>query len=240
MALDTMRPLNLISFGQILTGPFLPVDWDIEPLISHASRVVVAGAYSSLKSWILPHMALSLAAGVPWLRKYPIPQARRTLYIDEEMNEPSLRRRMRRLAKGLGLDAPDLPFWTLSRAGVRFDGRTATNLLDLLGQSRFVPEVVIVETLRRVIVGSENDAKDVGEFWRAVDPIVQAGITLIISHHMRKPSRMGRDMMRDRVSGGTDICCAASGNAHFSTGRESHRPGVSGGGLRADSASRRR
>jgi hypothetical protein len=66
MALDTMRPLNLISFGQILTGPFLPVDWDIEPLISHASRVVVAGAYSSLKSWILPHMALSLAAGVPW------------------------------------------------------------------------------------------------------------------------------------------------------------------------------
>ncbi len=35
-------------------------------------------------------------------------------------------------------------------------------------------------------------------------------------------------------------CCRTSGSAEFWTGRQSQRPGVSRGGLRADSATRRR
>jgi regulatory protein RepA len=218
MALDPTRPLNLMSFGAILAEPFPAVDWDIEPLVAHGSRVVIAGMYGSLKSWVLPHMGLSLAAGIDWLNRFRVSRPRRTLFIDEEMSVPGLARRVRRLAKGLGLESPALPFQALSRAGIRFDASGAAWLLQKLKESQFDPEVIFVETLRRVIVGSENDAKDVGEFWRGVDPIMQAGKTLLVSHHMRKPSRQGNDQMRDRVSGSTDIMAGSDSDITI------HRP----------------
>ena len=83
--------------------------------------------------------------------------------------------------------------------------------------SQFDPEVIIVESLRRVLVGSENEAKDVGAFWRNVQPILTAGKTMIISHHMRKPNALGNNAPRDRASGSTDILAGA--DAGFSVQR---------------------
>jgi hypothetical protein len=82
-------------------------------------------------------------------------------------------------------------------------------LLADLVQSGFDPEVVIVETFRRVLVGDENTAKDVAEFWRAVEPITRAGKTLIVSHHMKKPQSRSRGAVRHRASGSTDVMSAA-------------------------------
>jgi hypothetical protein len=45
----------------------------------------------------------------------------------------------------------------------------------------------------------------VAEFWRGVEPIVQPGKTLIISHQMRKPSQNGGNPTRHQASGSTDI-----------------------------------
>jgi hypothetical protein len=41
-------------------------------------------------------------------------------------------------------------------------------------------------------------------FWRNVEPLLKAGKTLIVSHHMRKP-KSRRESQRDRASGSTDI-----------------------------------
>src|SRR4029079_10878743 len=82
-------------------------------------------------------------------------------------------------------------------------------LLADLQHSEFDPDVVIVETFRRVLVGDENTAKDVGEFWRAVEPIPRAGKTLIVSHHMKKPQMGGGGTVKHRASGSTDVMSAA-------------------------------
>jgi hypothetical protein len=65
--------------------------------------------------------------------------------------------------------------------------------------------VIIVETLRRVFDGNENEAKDVAEFWRVADVILKAGKTFIVSHHMKKPSPNGGNAVKHRASGSTDI-----------------------------------
>jgi hypothetical protein len=205
---DANKPLPLVSYESIATQPLPPVDWLVEGVIANGDRVVVYGEQGSFKSWLLPHLALNLAAGRPWLDKFPVPKARSVLYIDEEMSERTFRRRVNRLGLGLGSLPNDIAFRVASRVGVTFDAAGVKALLSALKHTGFHPEVVIVETLRRVLRGSENEAKDVGEFWRAVGPLL-ADRTLIISHHMRKPSQQGPDHARYRASGSTDILAGA-------------------------------
>jgi hypothetical protein len=40
------------------------------------------------------------------------------------------------------------------------------------------PDIMIVETFRKVLVGDENHAPDVAAFWRSLNPLIEAGITL--------------------------------------------------------------
>ncbi len=183
------------------------------PLISFDSimrDLIVYGEFRSMKSWLLLHLCLHLAAGKPWLGKFSISSPRRVLFIDEEMNERTLRRRVKRLGLGAKLEGQSIPFQAMSRVGVRFDPNGANSLLAALEKSKFDPEVIVVETFRRVLLGSENESDHVAGFWNNVTPILKAGKTLIVSHHMRKPKTKGEAQgyggrNRERASGSTDI-----------------------------------
>jgi AAA domain len=199
--------LPLISFETIMAGEVPPVEWLVEPLIANGDRVMIYGEFGSFKSWVLPSLALHIAAGRSWLDKFPVPEPKQVLYIDEEMHLRTLTRRIQRLALGMGLHSESLPLRFLSRFGTRLDATGAARLLFDLEKTGFDPQVVIVETLRRVLRGSENEAKDVGEFWRAVAPLSK-GRSLIVSHHMRKRSDINNGA-RERASGSTDILAGA-------------------------------
>lgn len=217
---DPQTRLPLVPFEAIMRDPLPPIDWLVDPLIARGDRVVVYGEFGSMKSWLLLHLGLHMAAGQPWLGKFPLPERRRVLYVDEEMNERTLRRRIKRLGVGAGFEKEALPFQAMSRVGVRLNDQGAANLLRALENSRFDPEVVIVEALRRVLVGSENEARDISEFWRSVEPLRKGEKTLIVSHHMRKPSAaFGSNAPRDRASGSTDILAGA--DAAFAIARMS-------------------
>jgi len=200
---------RLITFHSIMHEPLPPVDWLVETIIPAGNRGVLFGEFGCYKSWLLLHLGLHIAAGRTWLGEFPIPQPRSVLFIDEEMSQVELRRRVKQLAEGAGLHTEDLPFRAVSHAGLRFDDKSILHLLEELRQEEFDPDVIIVEVFRRVLLGSENDAKDVNTFWQAVAPVFTAGKTLIISHHMRKPGPMGAGDNRYRASGSTDILAGA-------------------------------
>jgi hypothetical protein len=203
---------HMISFSSIIQDPLPPIEWDVESLIPHATRTVVFGEYGSMKSWVLLHLALHIAAGRAWFGRFTIERPRKVLYIDEEMAEWEVRRRIKRLAVGAGLDAQDLPFRVASQLGERFEHDKVETLLKRLQDTGFDPDVIIVETLRRVLDGNENEAADVSEFWRSVSPILLEGKTFMVSHHMRKPNTSGwEDPSRHRASGSTDIMGGTDG-----------------------------
>jgi AAA domain len=199
------KPLPLIELERIMDEELPAPDWLVEPLISNGSRVVIYGAWGSYKSWGLLDLGLHISVGQAWLGKFPISAPRRVLYVDEEMSQRVLRRRIKRLALAMGPIADRSMFRALSRHGVRLNPHGTALLLEGLKATGFDPDVVIVETLRRVFEGNENEAKDVAEFWRGVEPIVQPRKTLMISHHMRKPSANGGNHTRHQASGSTDI-----------------------------------
>ena len=204
------KPLSLIPYTSIMEEPLPQIPWLVEPLIAVGDRTVLYGAWGSYKSWILTHLGLHLAAGKDWMGQFPISEPKSVLYVDEEMNEVTFRRRLKQLGLGAGLDGSDqVPFQLLSRHGIRFDSKGAKNLLHGLETVQFQPQVVIFETLRAGLVGNENEAMEIRRFWQNVEPILQSGMTLIISHHMKKPSQQGGNSTRNQASGSTDIMAGA-------------------------------
>ncbi len=204
--MHVLSPIPLVSFGDIITHDLPPIDWLVTDLIANQDRVVVYGEFGSLKSWLLLDLALAIASGQPWLGQFIVPQPKKVLYVDEEMNERTLRRRVKQLGFGMMNLSAELPFCAMSLCGITVTNPSdVEDLLAQLQSSGFDPDVVILETLRRVMVGSELDAQDVAQFWRNLRPLQQAGKTVIISHHMRKRSSQSGNAVRDRASGSTDI-----------------------------------
>jgi hypothetical protein len=203
MSDDLALPVR--SLETLLSKPLPPTDWLVEPLIANGNRVLVYGEWGSYKSWLLLDLALHLAAGKPWLDTFPVPRARRVIYLDEEMSPRELQRRIKLLALGAEIaEASNLQ--TASQVGFRFSrfGGHAP-LLARLRASEIDPEVIIVESFRRVFEGNENSAEDVTAFWHAVAPVAKAGKTVVLSHHMKKASPQYPTAARDRASGSTDI-----------------------------------
>jgi RecA-family ATPase len=186
-----------------------PTDWLIEPLIAQGDRVVIYGEFGVRKSWMLLDLALHLAAGKCWAGQFDAPQPRTVLYIDEEMAPQELQRRVQRLARGAGLEETPVPLFTASRLGLQCSAEGITAFQRELETCSLKPDVIIIEALRRVIDGNENEARDIGRLWKAIDPLVQAGTTIILSHHMKKPPQQGRGEVRHRSSGSTDIQAGA-------------------------------
>lgn len=200
---------RLVSFDQIMRDPLPPIEWLVESLIPIQSRTILFGEYRSMKSWTLLDLSLHIAAGRDWLNTFPIPQPRSVLYIDEEMPIHELRRRVKRMGEGMGLNNESIPLQTISHLGVRFHEDTVEALLAKLRTVGFDPDIIVVETLRRVLDGNENEATHVAGFWHSVNPILAEGKTLIVSHHMKKPSSQHREEVRHRASGSTDILAGA-------------------------------
>src|SRR5437899_608785 len=96
-----MRNLPPVPLDNILTNPLPPISWVCQPWITQGAKTVLFGEWGSMKTWVLLHMALCMASGHPWLGHKTVPQT--VLYIDEEMGERTLRSRLKRLARGLGL-----------------------------------------------------------------------------------------------------------------------------------------
>ena len=195
--------LRFRSYADIVGNPLPPVEYDVEPLIVCGARVLIYAEPGVGKTWLGLDLALSLAAGRKWMGQFAVPSPRRVLYLDEEMGQHSLERRIHRLGNGTEI-ADNVPFRALSRPGLTFTTEGVSHLLSAFATESFDPQVVVVDSLRRVLVGSENDAEAVAAFWRITKRLYEER-TFVIIHHMKKPNPQGANDSRYRASGSTDL-----------------------------------
>jgi hypothetical protein len=200
---STADPLRLRSYADIVRNPLPPVEYDVDRLIPRGARVLLYGEPSGGKTWLALSLGLALGAGQKWAGEFAVPAPRRVLYVDEEMPPQILESRIWRLGRG-GENAETVSFKWLSRPGLLFTSGGVSRLLSSCEAGEFDPEVVIVDSVRRVLCGSENDAEAVANFWRTTRPICTTR-TFIVIHHMKKPNPQGGNDARYRASGSTDL-----------------------------------
>jgi hypothetical protein len=124
---------------------------------------------------------------------------------DKEMGERRTRWRSERLARGLGLNQDDLPFHAMVMPPFVADVEGPERLLATFADRNWQPDVIIIEGLRRILVGDENNSQDVAACWANLNPITEAGITLITSHHMVKRVGGRKNSGFDLIRGSGDL-----------------------------------
>lgn len=202
-------------YAEAVNTPEEPVAWVIDQLVAEGERVVLYGQWRAFKTFLALAWAVQLSAEQK-IGTYAVPKARRVLYVNEEMSDRAIWRRIRRLGKGLDIktDQP-LPLAVVTRIGLKLKPRhtSIARLLAHIKEAGLTPgDVVVIDSVRRVLVGSEKDDEAVREFWDAVDQhLVPLGLTVFFLHHMRKPRTKKNVATTHEASGSGDLMAGADG-----------------------------
>jgi hypothetical protein len=205
----TWAPLVGRTFKEIMDAPLVSPPWIVKPLIAEADRTVTYASWRSFKSLYQTHTAIALSVGMTHLGPFTIPIGRRVAYLDAEMSQWMQDLRVKRLAMGMGLESQELPLVTLSRPGVRLDAEGVDRIGDFLTKQGFTPgDVLFFDSMRRGLVGTENEQEAVSRMWHDTLPLTDAGWNLMLTHHSPKPKSKSQDPDL-LASGNTDILAGA-------------------------------
>lgn len=206
--------LRALDLSRVLTEPEEPVPWIVPGWLAAGDVVCLAGEPKTGKSWIALALALALARGGRWLGYLDVKgEPQRVLYCDEENNPSLVRRRIRKLALGLGI-GPD----ELASLPLRYLSRNRLNLTDpdrlqaLWREVRsFRPGWTVFDSLIRFHRQDENSNTGMASFFAdVVQPLASTFASGVLAvHHLAKPGkeRPAGDLPH-RVRGASDILAA--------------------------------
>jgi RecA-family ATPase len=82
--------------------------WLVTDLWSHEAVGIVGGEPKCCKSFLALDLAIAVAAGVPCLRRFAVPDPGRVLLYAAEDSPAIVRRRLEGIAAAAGVDLPDV------------------------------------------------------------------------------------------------------------------------------------
>lgn len=192
--------INRINWDEFWTEVPDYIEWLAEPIIEKGRQVALFSGAKQGKSLLLLDICAALATGQSVIggeAKDPI----NILYIDRENMKEDLRDRLTDM--GYGPDSvlenlhyywfPNIP-WLDTREGG----------LDLLGLALYHnAQLVVIDTLSRVVAGGENDNDTYHDFYKHTGIFLKSrGITLVRLDHSGKDANKG---MRGASSKTTDV-----------------------------------
>jgi hypothetical protein len=197
--------VNMMTLGDDLE----PVPWMAVGWFGVGDSILLAGEWGTGKSVIALDLAISVAAGIPWMNRIPILKQCPVIYADEENNPRNARRRLRRMALGRGIEGDalsKLPISYLHANCLRLDsGRGKAMMREEI--ERTGAGLVVLDSLVRFGRLNQNHQDEVSNFFaEAVKPIMSDhGCTVLMIDHMRKPGE--KDDKNDtahRITGSQD------------------------------------
>jgi len=129
----------------LLAEPDEPVLFLVDRLLVADANGWIGGEPKSLKSWLALYLGLCIALGVPVFGRYPVPAPARVLYLQEEDGRRRVRRRTRKIMKGLNAPAPSDEFFRYAiKRGVLLDDESWIGALRA-ELAEYRPAVVIAD-----------------------------------------------------------------------------------------------
>lgn len=186
---------------------FIVDKWIPEALLSF-----IVGDSEAYKSWFTMYLALCVAAGRPMFDRLPVRQCP-TLFVSEEQGEAEDKRRMSKLASGMGFDLTGLPCYVASDQTFNFDDTAKYAALRARIETRGI-RLAIFDSFVRVHKRKEVDSGDMSRLYMdRMKPLLHEGVALVFLHHKRKPppgpSGQSPSSDSDDIRGSGDIRAAA-------------------------------
>ena len=164
--------------------------WAIEGIIPAGVLSVMFGPSGSGKSFTALDMALSTAAGVPWMGRTVAPGP--VLYVAAEGRRGIPAREDAWHLAHADCDASSIRF--LDEAVSLLDEREVSAILADIAELPAVPTLIVIDTLARCFgLGDENSTRDMGMFVAGAERLRRAtGATVLIVHHTGKVGQVER------------------------------------------------
>jgi len=193
-------PVIVNAANLLLTEP-PPPDQIMTDTFDLGDKVAFIASSKLRKTFFLLMFLLCVAAGRPFLN-WQIPKPRRILHVQFEIQDHHFHRRVKRMAKALGIMPGDLGdrFNILNARGLGIAGPEGIAKIGLIAAG-INPEIISFDPLYKVATGAENTAEDLKGTLNCFDELAKkTGAAILYVHHDAKGNSGDRDV-RDRGAG---------------------------------------
>jgi hypothetical protein len=177
------------SLADIMLNPPAETTWLIEGVLPTGGRLLVTGAPKVGKSIWIQNLVLSLATGVPFLRRFKVDHPTRVLLLDRELSRRSLFDRFMALIEdrpGFKAGLPNL--LPDHDHNLKLDQKGALETLVQLVEQNGV-EVIVFDTAYKFFSGDMESSSAVAKAFDVLDQLIKrTGVSVILTHHHRKGS----------------------------------------------------
>jgi RecA-family ATPase len=209
VGIEKTEKLKVFSLKDLNDLEIQPIVWVVNSLIPEKSIVIIGGKRGTFKSFNAICLSICVASGMPFLNVFET-QKKRVLYVDEENGIAILKERTQKILNGLNLtDQKEIKenLFFSSFENLKLDiGVWRWKLEKAIIE--FKPEVIVIDSLRRVVSFDENVAGEMSKlFTDIIRPLSEKyNLTWILLHHLRKgiSGRAPVDEM-DEIRGSSDL-----------------------------------
>lgn len=175
------------------------VSWLVNDWLPDKSITFLISPPESYKTWILLDLAVSVAAGVPFLGQYEVLQTGPTLIIQQEDSHSGLTDRLaliveQKMGAVANIDGntwqvptmPDIPIYVHPSRMLRFDNKKVIEELEKQIEA-IKPKVILIDPLYSTTASTDNYMSDLAnqmmvlKTWRD-----KYGCSFVIAHHSKK------------------------------------------------------
>ena len=168
--------------------PIRPVErtWLIEHLWADGAVGIVGGEPKCCKSFLALDMAVSVAAGTPCLRRYPVPRPGRVLLYAAEDALHVVRRRLEGIAHAVGVQLDALDIQVITAPHVRLDHpEDRERLADTVATLK--PVLLVLDPFVRLHRIDENVSSEVAPLLAYLRVLQRAhDVSVVVVHHAKK------------------------------------------------------
>ena len=208
---STPRTLGRFTSAYYLTGkhtPKLPAPL-IDGILSRRAKLLITAPPKAGKSHLATDLAMAVATGSKWLGRFKCRKSA-TLYLNAEIDGDEFANRMEHIRKKRGYTPGEIAnLYVLNTLGVCDSiGDAVEVVTDAVEQALEIRarigsnlDFVVIDPVYMFEEGSENDAEIVIKLMRALDPLLEAGLSVALVHHQPKGENVGNRPLTDRAAG---------------------------------------
>ena len=189
---------DIVSARDFAAKPLLPPPELIRGVLHKGSKGIYGGPSKTFKTWTLVDLGLAVATGGDWLGFSTT--AGRVLYINFELQEFGIHRRIHAIAQDRGIEIPDaLHLWNLRGHAAPLTHLLPELLRRIEGEGY---DLIIPDPIYKTLMGrDENGTGDIGAVCNEIEAVaVQTGAAVAFGAHFAKGNAAAKQAI-DRISG---------------------------------------
>ena len=205
-----VKPEELFVAIEDMMASISKPDWLIKGILERGSMNLIFGESGAGKSLFAMDWAFCAANGENW-HGHKVKEELKTLYIlGEGFRGASMR--FKALSQKYSLTPKNI---RLSRRSINLlDNREADEIIKIVTELDFIPDIIIIDTLHRNMVGDENSSEDMAMYFKSIELLARRLNSAVVTVHHSGHGDKGRSRGSSSIKAAMDaeFCVTKNGD----------------------------